>query len=219
MIVCFAHPVLQLDLSPGLVRTYEVTRDFRAVQGDDRMSYVIRLTYRVPKDANSKPTPVIVKHELLRTIFGGQTIEEPPAEKPLERKELRLPTGFVVSRELQLYYGSLQERQSRPLDVQFSPTDTQLGTKWQTTSQASAESGIPSATWSWECKSLSDKSVTLALDFKESDTLKPITADGTIVLDRASGWVESLDVVLHNTVVPGDSEGVMMNLSVKWRRL
>ena len=78
--------------------------------------------------------------------------------------------------------------------------------------------GIPPANWEWTCTAIDEKSVTLNLKFLERDCPDAINAAGTIVVDKASGWPESIDVTLHNTKIPYDSENIVVDLHVVWHK-
>lgn len=210
---------IQLDLTPGTFRTYEVTRDYKAVGEDEQMTFVQTVTHTVEKDKEEGRAKLSVSYILRNTVLDGRSFPTGPNEKPLIRNEQRISNGQVFLRELFPNEGVVLERQGRVCDIRFLSEPIRVGSTWGRDSAEEAGAGFPAAHWDWTCTALSEKTATLKLKFAERDCPVPITAEGTLVVDLKSGWYESVDVTIQNTVTPGDTESVPVVLKTVWKKV
>lgn len=210
---------IKLDLTPGTFRTYEVTRDYKAVAEDEQMTFVQTVTHTVQKDKDEGRAKLTVAYTLRKTVLDGRAFPTKPDEKPLVRTEQRLPNGQVFLRELFPNEGVVLERQGRVCDIRFLSEPIKLGSTWGRDTAGELGDGFPAAHWDWTCTAIDDKTATLNLKFSERECPVPITAEGTLVVDLKSGWYESVDVTIRNTVTPGDTESVLVVLKTVWKKV
>ena len=210
---------LELDLNPGTIRKYEVIRDYRSIDVDEQTAFHETVTFEVLKDKEEGRRKLTVSYLPKKTVLDGHSIPEGPGSVPLLRQEQRLSNGQVFLREMFPYEPLVRERQTRVLDLRFLADPIKVGSEWARDVPENKGDGIPPAHWTWTCEKIDEKSVTIRLAFAERECLVPITAEGTLTVDRKSGWYESVDVLVKNTVAPGDSEGVPANLKFIWKRL
>jgi len=209
---------LRLDLTPGTTHQYEVTRDYRSAEAKEQTAYSESVTYTVSKDQEEGRTKISASYVLLKTVFDGQIVLPSSKSIPLVRKEQRIPNGQVFLRELFPSDRTTRERQTRVTDVRFLSEPIHVGSVWARDVPDTTGNEFPAAHWEWTCTALDDKTATLTLTFAERECAKPITADGTLTIDVKTGWIDSADVKIHNTITPGDSEAEAVELQVTWTK-
>jgi hypothetical protein len=219
LLLAFLDAKLQLDLSPGLVRKYEVSRDYTAPVEKDQTGFVEEVVYRVEKERVEDRAKVNVSYTLLKRSMDGQSLPPPSELTPTVVWEERASNGLVGARQEIPYEGIDRQRQLRVLDVMFPADPIRVGTSWGRDVSEDKGDGFAPAHWQWTCTGLDEKTVVLKLTFQERKTRTPVNAEGTVTVDKKSGWIESADVTLHNTVVPGNTENIVVDLHVVWRKL
>lgn len=219
MITSLATQLL-LDLTVGKKVSYEVTQAYVSKKEKESTVFIFAVTQTVEKQSLIEGASKIrTRHVLKKTIVDGLEIPQSSDDNPLERTELRLATGHILQRELMPYDPVLRERQTRPIDLLLPSGGIVPGLTWERIEDRSNATGTPAATWRWQCVSQDAKEITISVNFSEHNTLEPITADGTLRIDQKSGWPNRIDVVVHNTVLPGDSEGIPVDLTITWRKI
>lgn len=209
--------VVRYDLSPGLTRTYEVERTYKSLDGTETTGFLDKVTFVVTKDKVDDRTVVKMLFKPLKTILDGQTFPS-SADTPIERTEERTARGEAFQRQLMPYDTVLRERQNRIADVVFPPEAIKEGMAW-TRAVPDLEDKFPAATWTWTCTALTQQYADLQLSFAEKSEREPMTAKGTIRVDVKSGWPESIRYSVPETKTPGDSEPVVVSLTVVWKRV
>lgn len=211
---------LTLDLTVGKKVNYEVTQSYISTKEKENTTFVFAVTQTVEKQTLIEGASKIrTRHVLKKTIVDGLVIPQQSDDSPLERTELRLPSGHILQRELMPYDPVLRERQNRPLDLMLPSGDINPNMVWQREEPRSESVDTPAAHWEWNCISISPKEIVIGVKFAEKKTLEPITADGTIKIDPKSCWPNSIDITVHNTTLPGDSESIPVDLIITWRKL
>lgn len=213
-----AVALLRYDLSPGLTRTYEVTRAFQALDMTENTTFVDQLRFKVSDQKTSDRSRLSVTFLPLKTILDGQTFPAPKEAKPLELGEQRTFLGEVFERQLMAYDTILRERHNRVADIVFPVAEIQVGTTWSR-NVAAIDDTFPAATWTWTCTKLSKDTADINIAFSETSGRDPLSATGAASVDLRSGWPESIAISIPETTVPGDSEPLKVKLALSWKRV
>ncbi|MBS1715351.1 MAG: hypothetical protein JST30_13560 [Armatimonadetes bacterium] len=217
IVAAVADVLLQLSLKPGEVHRYKVVRAYRETEGTGTLTYTEDWSFTVaPGDGPKRKIRVSSRLSGFKVDDSAVPLD---AQAPTTWEEERVANGQVLARDPDLYFPLLRGRQNRVLDVKFGTDPHPIGSKWEADKPADPETGFPAATWTWTLSAATDATATIVLKFAERETERPVTADGTIVIDRKDGWPVSVDVTVRNTEIPGDEERSKADLTVTWKRL
>ncbi len=208
----------RLRLEPGDSHHYSVHRDYTIPSESETTNYTEDVVFLVDKGPKADRQKVTVSTRLLSLALDGQVLDQQGSKEVSVMTQERTALNQVLAEQAHPNDPSLYWRQERPLQVRFLADAIQLGDSWTYSTGADAEHGMPPADWKWKLDSLGGGLAKILVDFHESQDPRPITATGTIVIDTTTGWVDSLDVTILNTVVPGDEEAAVASLHVTWKK-
>ncbi|MBS1724494.1 MAG: hypothetical protein JSS66_16245 [Armatimonadetes bacterium] len=213
-----ASVTLKLDMKPGKSVAYDVVRDYRDPEAGDRNAYFETLTLTVAPGHEAGKYAVKTETRLLKIIVDTQEFVQTDTEQVTQLNQVWSGLGQVLDREPYPHLPQLRARQENPLFILRSSDPLTVGFEWGQDQAADATLDIPAASWKWTVSSVNESQVVVSLDYKEVNTNRAITAEGSIALNRKDGWIDSSDVTLHNTIVPGDELLAKVDLHVTWKR-
>lgn len=212
-----ADVLLRLSLEPGETHRYQVVRTFKETDSTHTLAYNEEWRFIVSPGDGAKRR-IKVSSSLKSWSVDGTPLKVDEKDSTVWEEE-RVSNGQVLARDPDLYFPELRGRQNRVLDVKFAPDPVTSGASWESDKPLDPDTGFPAATWTWTLASVTESTATLTLKFAERETERPITADGTIVIDRKDGWPVTVDVTIRNTEIPGDDERSKADLHVIWKRI
>ena len=218
MTLIAAAVVLSLSLKSGTTHVYDVTRTYTNREHQETTVFREWVTYVVEEETEPGWFKVRRGRMPIEAVYDSVRIPAPPETVPLVLREERSTRNTVRSVDPELPDPHWMERAARPLRVFYPLTELAVGDTWGLKTPQNEER-LPGFAVEWTLAGSDDSTVTGKLEFSESEVPLPVAANGTIVLDRATGWPRSVDVKLFNVRVPDDEEPTPVELHVVWKLL
>lgn len=210
--------LLQTRFNTGASFHYAVSLTYSNTELNESTSIEQDGVYKVLKGTSNGLTDVNCTLRLVKVAINGQTLSDGDVKETTTWVEKRSALGQVFGRPLNKTFPVLLARQARPLDLKFPAEEVKTGDTWRFSVPEDQESGLSAAKWTWTLDKVDDRFAWLKTTFTEVETTNPIVGEGVSKINLQDGWVETVDMRLGPTLVPGDSEKIPVDLHVVWTR-
>lgn len=218
MSVALAGVLLHCALSAGKKVSYEVSERFEAITGTDKTTVTRTIEFTVGRKPVESLWPVSARDSLIKIEFNGADVMTGDADDFKVFNLRRDSRGHVFDRPFNKEFPVLMARQSRIVDLVYAGREVEVGEAWTLSVPADPRTSLPRCSWSWRLVATDEKTAEIQSDFAETECDRPMTGTARFRVNRADGWIESLEAKIGPTVVPGDEEETPVTLTYTWKR-